>query len=108
MQRSGRFTTTVRNTPDMAAVKRRLGVPDDLASCHTGEVEGYVIEGHVPAADILRLLADRPRTISGLAVPGMPAGSPGMEAGGRRDAFDVIAFSRSGARSVFVRYPARA
>lgn len=74
---------------DLDAEKARLGVPAELRSCHTGLVEGYVIEGHVPANDILRLLAERPQA-DGLAVPGMPIGSPGMEMGGRSDAFDVI------------------
>lgn len=107
MQRSGRFATTLTNDPDMQSVKRRLGVPADLASCHTAEVEGYTIEGHVPAADILRLLTERPVHIRGLAVPGMPIGSPGMEAPGvGNDAYQVIAFHRDGGRSVFATYPA--
>lgn len=107
MQRSGHFAPTLINDPDMAATKRRLGVPADLASCHTAQVDGYVIEGHVPAADILRLLADRPGGVLGLAVPGMPLGSPGMEVpGGRRDAFEVIAFRRDGGREVYSRYAA--
>ena len=68
----------VVESADMASLKRRLGVPADLASCHTAEVNGYVVEGHVPAAAIRRLLAERPDAV-GLAVPGMPAGSPGMD-----------------------------
>lgn len=100
MQRSGRFEPTMRDEPDMPGLKRRLGVPADLASCHTAEVEGFIIEGHVPAEDIIRLIEQRPAGVRGLAVPGMPIGSPGMEQGGRRDAYNVIAF-RDGGRQVF-------
>jgi hypothetical protein len=95
----------VRNEPDMRAVKERHGVPADLASCHTAIVEGYVIEGHVPAADIARLLRERPEGVKGLAVSGMPIGSPGMEMGDRQDAYRVIAFGDDG-RSVWASYPA--
>ncbi|BBK31075.1 hypothetical protein EDC65_1483 [Stella humosa] len=86
---------------DVQAAKHSLGVPEDLASCHTATVGGYVVEGHVPAHAITRLLAERP-TIAGLAVPGMPAGSPGME-GGRPETYAVIAFAPAG-RSTFGRY----
>ncbi|MGD9979903.1 MAG: DUF411 domain-containing protein [Hyphomonadaceae bacterium] len=104
MQRTGRFRTTMTDEANMAALKQRLGVPADLASCHTSEVEGYVIEGHVPAREILRLLSERP-DIRGLAVAGMPIGSPGMEAPDvPDDGYDVIAFSRDGRRSVYARY----
>jgi len=106
MQHSGRFETTMRDAPDMPALKRRLGVPDDLASCHTARVEDYVIEGHVPSEDIVRLLEQRPVGVRGLAVPGMPIGSPGMEqSGGGRDAYDVIAFRADGGRETFAHYP---
>jgi hypothetical protein len=81
---------------DVEAEKARLGVPAHLRSCHTGVVEGYVIEGHVPADDILRLLADRPQA-EGLSVPGMPIGSPGMEMGDASDAFDVVLWAGSDA-----------
>lgn len=108
MGRSGRFTMTVTNETEMSALKERLGVPRDLASCHTATIAGFVIEGHVPLEDIARLVETRPAGILGLAVPGMPVGSPGMEQpGGGRDAFAVIAFSGDGARHVFARYPAR-
>ncbi len=89
--------------PDMTGLKDELGVPADLRSCHTMIVEGYVIEGHVPAEAINRLLRDRPEGIAGLAVPGMPVGSPGMEMGGRKQPYRVIAFGSSG-RSVFAEY----
>lgn len=94
----------VENHPDMAAVKQRLGVPQELWSCHTMEVDGYVIEGHVPAADIARLLAERPEGVRGLAVPGMPVGSPGMEMGDRVQPYQVVAFGDAG-YSVFASYP---
>jgi hypothetical protein len=108
MGRSGRFTLTVTNEADMSALKQSLGVPRDLASCHTATVAGFVIEGHVPLDDIVRLMETRPTGVRGIAVPGMPIGSPGMEQSGMgRDAFEVIAFSGDGARRVFARYPAR-
>ncbi|MCD1621741.1 DUF411 domain-containing protein [Citromicrobium bathyomarinum] len=91
-------------TQDMAAIKTANGVPQDLWSCHTMIVDGYVIEGHVPAADISRLLEERPAGVKGLAVPGMPMGSPGMDMGGHKQAFQVIAFGEKG-RSVFASYP---
>jgi hypothetical protein len=108
MRRSGRFTVTVTDEADMNAVKQSLGVPLDLASCHTATVAGFTIEGHVPVEDVLRLIETRPAGVRGIAVPGMPIGSPGMEqAGMGRDAFAVIAFSGDGARQVFARYSAR-
>jgi hypothetical protein len=108
MGRSGRFTLTVTNEADMSALKQSLGIPRDLASCHTATVAGFVIEGHVPLDDIVRLMETRPAGVRGIAVPGMPIGSPGMEQSGMgRDAFEVIAFSGDGARRVFARYPAR-
>lgn len=99
--RNAGFTVTTTDTPRMTAVKTRLGVPNDLASCHTAEIGAYVIEGHVPASAITRLLAERP-TARGLAVPGMPIGSPGME-GGEPDTYDVVLFGPQG-RSVFARF----
>jgi hypothetical protein len=96
------FAVTVRETSDMAGVKRRLGVPADLASCHTTEVAGLVIEGHVPLTDVRRLLRERPQGVRGLAVPGMPMGSPGMEVpGGPRQAFTTFAFDSRGGRRAF-------
>jgi hypothetical protein len=107
MEGSGRFEPTMRDEPDMPALKGRLGVPDYLASCHTAEVEGYVIEGHVPAEDIVRLIEQHPAGVRGLAVPGMPIGSPGMEQGGRRECFNVVAFRANGSREIFSRYEAQ-
>jgi hypothetical protein len=90
---------------DLAAVKRMRGVPAGLESCHTALVHGYTIEGHVPPADIRRLIASRNRTIRGLAVSGMPAGSPGMDVGhNHREPFKVFAFAANGQRSVFASY----
>ncbi len=76
------------------------GVTEDLSSCHTAKVGNYTIEGHVPAEDIQRLLKEKP-AIAGIAVPGMPMGSPGMEQGGRKEPFNTIAFTKDGKKSVF-------
>ncbi|RID90199.1 DUF411 domain-containing protein [Gemmobacter lutimaris] len=89
----------------LAELKQTAGVPDALVSCHTGRIAGYVIEGHVPAADIRRLLVERPDAI-GLSVPGMPFGSPGMGPEDQREAYDVILIGRDGAANVFASYPA--
>jgi hypothetical protein len=91
------FRTKVLETKDLDAVKKRLGVPDDLAACHTAEVSGYVVEGHVPAAALKRFLAEKPNAM-GLAVPGMPIGSPGME-GGTPEPYEVVLFGPAGRRS---------
>jgi hypothetical protein len=97
------FTVTVRDVPSTAEYRRLNGVPDSLGSCHTATVSGYVIEGHVPAADIHRLLKEKPKA-TGLAVPGMPMGSPGME-GPRKDAYSTLLFHSNGRTSVFQRHP---
>lgn len=89
----------------LADLKQTAGVPEGLVSCHTGRIAGYVIEGHVPAADIRRLLVERPAAI-GLSVPGMPFGSPGMGPEDQREAYDVILIGRDGAANVFASYPA--
>jgi hypothetical protein len=96
LQKAG-FGTKVFDTREFEPVKRRLGVPDDLAACHTAEVAGYIIEGHVPAAALKRFLAEKPNA-SGLAVPGMPIGSPGME-GGPPEKYDVVLFGPHGRRT---------
>ncbi|GGH15006.1 hypothetical protein GCM10007036_14690 [Alsobacter metallidurans] len=102
LRRSG-FQVAVSESADMQSVKKRLGVPDELASCHTGEVAGYVLEGHVPAAEVKRLLAEKPKA-RGLAVPGMPSGSPGMEvANGNLDTYEIVQFGPEG-RKTFARY----
>lgn len=94
---------TVKDEANMAARKSELGVPSMLASCHTAIIDGYIIEGHVPAEDIKRLLETRPAGVAGLAVPGMPVGSPGMEYENRTQPYEVIAFGESGL-SVFSRH----
>ena len=95
------FAVTERPEDDLAPVKRRLGVPSALESCHTALVEGYVIEGHVAADLIARLLRERPK-IAGLAVPGMPVGSPGMETpGAKPERYQVFTFDREGRTTVF-------
>lgn len=98
MEQNG-FRVTVHDVANLEPIKRQHGVTASLASCHTGVINGYVIEGHVPADLVQRLLKERPR-IAGLAVPGMPQGSPGMETG-RKDAYDVIAWDARGRTSVF-------
>ena len=103
LEREG-FTVTVTEVADVSAARARLGMPDALASCHTATVGGYVLEGHVPAREIKKLLADKPAAL-GLAVPGMPLGSPGMEAGKRQAAYDVLLVSRAGKAMPFASYP---
>jgi hypothetical protein len=93
------YRVDAKDTPDMTEIKRTLGVPTGLAACHTAIVNGYLIEGHVPAADIDRLLAQKPK-IAGLAVPGMPAGSPGME-GTPAQRYQVLTFDKSSKTTVF-------
>lgn len=97
------FEVRVVEAEDVSPTARRLGVPDNLRSCHTASVEGYAIEGHVPAADIRRLLAERPAA-AGIAVPGMPLGAPGMDRGGGRQPYATILFTRDGRRAVFARH----
>ena len=97
------FTVEARDVGDLKAIKRKHAVPAKLESCHTGLVDGYVIEGHVPADVIDQLLRERPKVL-GLAVPGMPLGSPGMEAPGQKaQPYDVIAFDAQGGTRVFAR-----
>jgi hypothetical protein len=93
------YRVDAKDTPGMAEIKQTLGIPDRITACHTAVVNGYLIEGHVPAADIDRLLAQKP-TIAGLAVPGMPMGSPGME-GGAAQRYQVLAFDKNGKTTVF-------
>lgn len=89
----------------LVAFKAERGIPVALQSCHTGEVEGYLLEGHVPAADVRRLLAERPAAL-GLAVPGMPYGSPGMGPESERDAYEVTLFRSDGSSDVWSAYEA--
>ncbi len=94
------FTVTAYDVSDTAAMRSQLGMPANFGSCHSARIAGYIIEGHVPAADIKRLLAEKPDVI-GLAVPGMPIGSPGMEQGDSRDKYDVLLVLRNGRSRVF-------
>ena len=93
------FHVTIESLVDVTPVKRKLGVPDALWSCHTGMVAGYTVEGHVPADLIQKMLAERP-AIAGLSAPGMPNGSPGME-GTAKDRYEIMAFTRAGDTEVY-------
>ncbi|TBW54889.1 DUF411 domain-containing protein [Marinobacter halodurans] len=97
------FDVTAHDTADINRIKVDAGLTRNLASCHTAFVGDYVIEGHVPAADIHRLLAEAPQA-RGLSVPGMPIGSPGMEMDGRRDAYQVLLFNQDGQTRPFAHY----
>ena len=108
MEQSG-FSANVADEGNNAA-RARLGVAQKFASCHTALVQGYVIEGHVPVADIQRLLKEKPKAL-GLAVPGMPIGSPGMDGpayGGRHDAYQVLLIQKDGSAQVFTSYAGKA
>ncbi|HEY0627947.1 MAG TPA: DUF411 domain-containing protein [Sphingomicrobium sp.] len=97
------FKVQVVPTADMMALKNKLGVPGETISCHTTKVGNYIVEGHVPAADIKRLLAQKPRA-RGIAVAGMPMGSPGMEHGDHREPFTTVLIGLDGKTSVFARH----
>lgn len=102
LKRAG-FSPTVVAQTDLTAIRARLGVPDTALSCHTAVIAGYFVEGHVPAGDIDRLLRLKPMA-RGLAVPGMPMGSPGMEsADGQREPYDVLLIMKDGSSKVFAR-----
>lgn len=97
------FKVRAHDTTNVASHKSRLGVPSGLGSCHTAEVNGYLVEGHVPAKDIKRLLKEKPEA-RGLVVPAMPAGSPGMEQGNRKDRYDVLLVKQDGKTQIYSRY----
>jgi hypothetical protein len=101
--RDAGFDVTVHNESTMNPLKTKLGVPQALASCHTAVINGYVIEGHIPAQDIRRLLSEKPDAL-GLAVPGMPIGAPGMEQGDRRDAYETVLFTSKGGTQTFAEH----
>jgi len=96
------YTVVSKNVEDMETIKQVLGVPNPFQSCHTAMVDGYIVEGHVPAADVSRMLAEKPK-VTGIAVPGMPAGSPGMEVGSV-DNYDVLLFKPDGSATVYASY----
>jgi hypothetical protein len=103
--RENGFTVEVNDDSERASVRDRFNVPLEIQSCHTAIVDGYIIEGHVPVAEIERMLAERP-DIVGLAVPGMPAGSPGMEDGTQAQTeYDVLAFDNDGNIEIYASYP---
>ena len=101
------FAVVAHDVPGTGPYRERYAVPRALASCHTAVIDGYAIEGHVPAEEIKRLITEKPKA-RGLSVPGMPVGSPGMEMQGeRRDAFDVVLFDDTGRREIYRHYEAR-
>ena len=104
MTRAG-FKPTVHEVEDLTPIREKHGVPFNLSSCHTGLIGGYAVEGHVPLADVLRLLKERPKAL-GLTVPGMPIGSPGMEApGGKTEAYEtLLLLDAKGRTKVFARH----
>lgn len=101
--RVGGLNVVVHEMEDVTPIARKAGVPDDARSCHTAIVDGYFVEGHVPASDIRKLLRDRPKA-RGIAVPGMPIGSPGMEQGSHKDAYATLIVDRNGAVRMFARH----
>lgn len=102
--RSAGFRVVVTDVNDTTAARKKLGMPDRFGSCHTATAGSYVIEGHVPASEVKKLLATRPAAV-GIAVPGMPPGSPGMEVGARKDPYQVFLIDKAGQASVFAQYP---
>ena len=98
------FQPTSVKTSTIETLKQQYGVPNDLVSCHTAVINGYVVEGHVPADDIKRLLAEQPNDVAGISVPGMPIGTPGMESGDVREPFTVFSFDKQGNTEVFKKY----
>lgn len=102
MKQNG-FSVTANDVDNMNPIKERVGIPAGMGSCHTGEVAGYFIEGHVPAEDVKRLLQEKPDA-KGLTVPRMPIGSPGMESGDHREPYDVLLVHKDGSTSVFAHH----
>lgn len=102
--RANGFAVKVTEVNDTTAARKRLGMPDRFGSCHTATIAGYVLEGHVPAGEVKRLLAAKPKAI-GLAVPGMPPSAPGMDVPGRKDPYQVLLIDASGQSTVFASYP---
>ena len=104
LQKNG-FSVVVNDVEDTAPIRLKLGMPENMGSCHTATLGDYVLEGHVPASEIRQLLREKPKRL-GLAVPGMPMGSPGMEMDGTRDAYNVMLVLRDGNSRVYKTYPA--
>ena len=105
LQKNG-FEVVSKDVPDTAPIRQRLGLPTKFGSCHTAQMGAYVLEGHVPAQEVRRLLREQPKAV-GLAVPGMPVGSPGMEVGNRQDAYDVLLVLADGSSRVYQSYPSK-
>lgn len=105
LQKNG-FEVVTNDVSDTAPIRQKLGLPVKFGSCHTAQLGAYVLEGHVPAQEVRRLLREKPKAI-GLAVPGMPVGSPGMEMGGRGDAYDVLLVLADGSSGVYQSYAAQ-
>ncbi|OAN18781.1 copper amine oxidase [Photobacterium jeanii] len=103
MEENG-FDLDVVKTNEMAPIKIKLGLTPELASCHTAQIDGYTFEGHVPAAEIKKFLAKKPKRAIGLTVPGMPMGSPGMEQNGVEQPYEVLAFDKNGKTMVWSRH----
>jgi hypothetical protein len=104
--RDNGFQVVTHDVPDTAPMRQKLGLPAKFGSCHTAQLGAYVLEGHVPAQEVRRLLREKPKAV-GLAVPGMPVGSPGMEMGEARDAYDVLLVLADGSSRVYQSYAAR-
>ena len=102
--RSAGFAVKVSDVADTTAERKRLGMPERFGSCHTATVDGYVLEGHVPATEVKQLLAAGTKAL-GLAVPSMPVGSPGMEMGARKDPYQGLLSDQAGAATVYASYP---
>ena len=105
LQKNG-FEVVAKDVPDTAPIRQRLGLPTKFGSCHTAQMGAYVLEGHVPAQEVRRLLREQPKAV-GLAVPGMPVGSPGREVGNRQDAYDVLLVLADGSSRVYQSYPSK-
>lgn len=101
--KKNKFTVKTHMVDDVQVIKDKYGVPVEMASCHTALIGGYVVEGHVPAADIKKLLKSKPAVV-GVSVPGMPVGTPGMEVGNKKDSYDVVSFDKNKNIQVFSRY----
>ncbi|WP_371329050.1 DUF411 domain-containing protein [Polaromonas sp. AER18D-145] len=104
--RKNGFEVVTQDVKDTAPVRKKLGLPDKFGSCHTARLGDYVLEGHVPARELQRLLREKPHAL-GLAVPGMPVGSPGMEMGDARDAYDVLLVLKDGSSRIYQSYPSK-
>ncbi len=103
MEQAG-FKVRVEHPADLAPIKAQYGIGEALQACHTAVVDGYVFEGHIPAGDVQRFLKEKPANAKGLAVPKMPKGSPGMEQGGEREAYQVLLLQNDGGQAVYTQY----